>query len=152
METGHWVYQSDFVIDDWYGFVYRITNLLNGREYIGKKAFFNTTKRKRKGRKNRKTFKTESDWKEYMSSSDYLKEDIEKLGKDNFSFDIIELCKTKGDLTYREIEIQWAEKVLESTFDNGEKKYYNKAIGNIRYGLSKHALEAKKENDSRSKN
>ena len=44
-----------------YGFVYKITNILNGREYIGRKYF--VQKRKPKGGKRRVT--SESDWKKY---------------------------------------------------------------------------------------
>ncbi|HET8686641.1 MAG TPA: hypothetical protein VFM18_08255, partial [Methanosarcina sp.] len=45
------------------GFVYRITNLIDGRMYLGKKSFFSTKTVTVKGKK--KKTKVESDWKKY---------------------------------------------------------------------------------------
>jgi hypothetical protein len=144
MDTGHWEYPDDFDPDDWFGFIYRITNLITQQEYIGRKQFNNRRRKKVKGRRNRKVVVSDSDWKSYMSSSDYVKADIEQLGKENFRFEIIELCKTKGDMVYREIEQQWDEKVLEARLPNGEPKYYNRSIGNIRFTLSEYLQEARR--------
>ena len=51
-------------IGDFFGFVYRITNLQSGRQYIGRKYFYQ--KRKPKGSKRRVT--SESDWKRYTEA------------------------------------------------------------------------------------
>ena len=51
-------------IDDFYGFVYNITNLTNKRQYIGRKYFW--SHRKPPGKKRR--VKKESDWKKYYGS------------------------------------------------------------------------------------
>lgn len=96
---------------EYYGFVYEITNLLSGRKYIGKK-FFWSIKRKQVN-KVRKRIKVESDWKEYWSSSDELKSDIERLGKSNFKREIIHLCKNKGTTNYFEAKEQFVKGVLE---------------------------------------
>ena len=60
-----WMYEGNpFTSDDigdYYGFVYRITNTTNGKQYIGRKYF--TQKRKPKGGKRKVT--SESDWKRY---------------------------------------------------------------------------------------
>lgn len=37
MDIGHWQFKYEFDPAEWYGFVYRITELDTGREYIGKK-------------------------------------------------------------------------------------------------------------------
>lgn len=142
MDLGHWIFadsvqEENFNADDWFGFIYRVTNLTNGMEYIGKKQFQTHTRKIVKGRKNRKRVSKESNWKEYMTSSTHVHEAIENEGKDNFKFEIIELCKTKGDLTYREVELQWEEKVLETMLPNGDFKYYNKAIGNVKFRHSR---------------
>lgn len=132
---GHW--ESDhFCPDDWYGFIYRITNVLDGRQYIGRKNFTHTTRKKVKGRKNRKKVITEAQWRYYTSSSKQINKEIEEFGKDRFKFEIIELCLTKGDLTYRESEIQWNEKVLSAKLPTGEFKYYNRMIGAVKFRLS----------------
>lgn len=110
-----WYYNNekfDEDITNYVGFVYCITNLLSGRRYIGKK-FFWSTKRKQVN-KVRKRIKVESDWKEYWSSSDELKQDVEKLGKENFSREILHLCKNKGTANYLEAKEQFQREVLEN--------------------------------------
>ena len=61
-------------IGDFFGFVYRITNKVNGRIYIGRKYFY--AFRTPKGKKRKQ--KQESDWKKYYGSCPELKEDIKK--------------------------------------------------------------------------
>ena len=77
-------FTSDDVGDN-YGFVYNITNLTNGRQYIGRKYFW--SHRKPPGKKTE--VKKESDWKKYYGSCPELKEDIERLGRQNFSRTIL---------------------------------------------------------------
>jgi hypothetical protein len=103
-----------------YGFVYEITNLNNGKKYIGKKFFW----RKKTFQKNLKRKKkiVESDWKDYYGSSELLLEDIVEVGRDNFERVILKLCKTKSECSYFEAKYQFDRKVLESD------KYYNKWI------------------------
>jgi hypothetical protein len=38
-----WICPEDFNPEDYTGFVYKITNLTNGKFYIGKKSFFHNT-------------------------------------------------------------------------------------------------------------
>lgn len=108
-----WLYNNEIIDSpgEYYGFVYIITNLLSGRRYIGKK-FFWSTKRKQVN-KVRKRFKVESDWKEYWSSSDELKQEVAILGKANFKREIIHLCKNKGTTNYLEAKEQFVKEVLE---------------------------------------
>ena len=98
---------------DIYGFVYLITNIENGRKYIGKKFFW----RKKilpvtKTRKRRKHTQVESDWKSYYGSSEELNSDIEKYGKDNFRREILHICKTKGECGYLEAKEQFVRDAL----------------------------------------
>ncbi len=105
-----WFYQglifTSDMIDDHVGFVYIITNRLNGKKYIGKKTFFNTRRVKIKNKKNRKIKVTESDWKDYYGSSPILQKDIDQFGKLNFSREILHLCKTKSMTSYLEVKEQ----------------------------------------------
>ena len=122
-----WIYEQKPVLElpeDVVGFVYQITNITNGRMYIGKKlAKFKRSRRPLKGRKNKRRYKVDSDWQDYYGSSDELTIDIKKLGKEHFKREILFYCYSKAELSYIEAREQFARKVLES--DN----YYN---GHIR--------------------
>lgn len=112
-----WTYEGkEFIpkmVGDWYGFVYRITNLRTGHDYVGRKYFKSKRKLKPlKGRKNKRIRIVETDWQEYWGSSKRLLEDIEILGKDKFTREIIYLCKTRGETNYMEAKIQFDEDVL----------------------------------------
>ena len=104
-------------IGDNYGFVYIITNLSNNKKYIGKKFFYSSKTKQVKGKK--KKVKVFSDWENYYGSNSELKNDVETLGKELFSREIIHLCKSKGAAGYLEAKEQFNRNVLESD------DYYN---------------------------
>ncbi len=111
-------------LDKYFGFVYCITNTLNGRQYLGKKFLWKDKKLKPlKGKKNKRHFKVETDWKNYWGSSKELLEDIEKHGKKNFEREILLHCETKWGCAYYEAKMQFD---LEVLFD---KHWYNNYIG-----------------------
>ena len=127
-----WLYENTQISElpeDCVGFVYLITNNLTGRRYIGKKlAKFSRTTYKvvklKNGNKKRKRIrsKIDSDWQTYWSSSDELNKDIELLGEDNFTREILFYCRSKAECTYVEAREQFSRKVLESD------DYYNGQI------------------------
>ena len=123
----HWIYEDKPVKDlpdDCVGFVYEITNIANGRKYIGKKlAKFKKSRPPLKGRKNKRRYKVESDWRDYFGSNDELLSDIEKDGKQRIQREILFYCKSKAELSYVEAREQFNRKVLETD------EYYN---GHIR--------------------
>lgn len=133
MDTGHWNFHIEFDIEQWHGFIYRISNTITGQQYIGKKAFHSVTRRKVKGKKNRKVIKKESKWREYTGSSTHLNADIEKYGKENFLFEIESLHQTKASLYYAEVEKQVKENVLREKIKDGINKYYNRQIGSVKF-------------------
>jgi len=111
---------KDFIeeqIQDNYGFVYLITNLTNGRKYIGKKFFYSARTKQVKGKK--KKIKVSSDWQTYYGSSDILKQDVLQLGHDNFNREILHLCQSKGECGYLEAKEQFVRGVMETD------DYYN---------------------------
>ena len=115
--------------DDCIGFVYIIVNTVTGRKYIGKKlAKFSKTSYKvikqKNGVKKKKKIKSkvESDWQTYYGSNDVLNEDVNTLGKDKFTREILFYCNSKAQCSYIEAREQFTHKVLEST------DYYNGQI------------------------
>jgi hypothetical protein len=128
-----WTYKGneiDKILDDYEGFVYLITNTTTGQKYIGKKlAKFKTTKPPLKGKKNKRRGTKESDWREYYGSSDRLNADVATLGADNFTREILYLCKGRGEMSYIEAREQFDRRVLETD------EYYNGII-NVRVGGS----------------
>ena len=106
-------------IDSFFGFVYRITNLQTGKQYIGRKYF--TSSRKPRGGKRKVT--TESDWKCYYGSSKELKEDVKELGRSVFRREIISLHRTKGWVNYEETRQLFLNNVLSE-----DENYYNSNI------------------------
>ena len=125
--TNNWTYEGKVIneLPEWVtGFVYQITNTTNGRMYIGKKlARFKRSRKPLKGRVNKRRYTVDSDWKDYYGSSDDLTIDVNKLGKDKFTREILFYCKSKAELSYVEAREQFARKVLETN------DYYN---GHIR--------------------
>ena len=127
--TTTWFYNNqpvETLPDDCVGFVYMITNITSQRKYIGKKiAKFSKTTYKtvklKNGTKKKKKIrnKVDSDWQDYYGSSPELTKDVELLGKDNFSREILYYCKSKSECSYIEAREQFSRQVLES------KDYYN---------------------------
>ena len=127
-----WTYKGQEVIElpeDCIGYVYIITNLTNNKKYIGKKlakfakTTYKTIKLKNGTKKKKKIrSKVDSDWKEYWGSSPNLQADINTLGKENFTREILHYCKSKAETSYIEAREQFDRKVLESN------EYYNGQI------------------------
>ena len=111
-------------IGDYYGFVYHIINNTNGRKYIGRKYFWKFRTPKGKKRK----VKSESDWKKYYGSCPELKEEIGKVGRENFSRIILSLHHTKGKTNFEETRQLFAHNVLTESLDDGTPRYYNSNI------------------------
>jgi len=111
-------------------FVYLITNKISGMMYVGKKlAKFKITKPPLKGKKNKRRSTKESDWREYWGSSDRLNADVEQLGPENFTREILHFCPSRGIASYLEAREQFERRVLETD------DYYNGII-NVRIGGS----------------
>jgi hypothetical protein len=99
-----WIYKQNKIDEellvDYTSFVYCITNITNGKMYIGKKSLKFKKTKVVKGKKKRSLI--ESDWKTYYGSNKNLHQDIELLGENNFKREILRLCKTKGEASYFE--------------------------------------------------
>jgi len=120
-----WVYKTGDIYEDivaipdnYYGFVYMITNVTNDKKYIGKKLFYSQKTKQVKGKK--KKYKVESDWKDYFGSNEELLSDVQLLGKNKFFREILKFCCNKGECSYYEAKYQFEYDVLLNP-----KMYYN---------------------------
>ena len=111
-------------IGDFFGFVYLITNLESGKQYIGRKYF--TQCRKHRGSRRKRT--SESNWKAYYGSSKELNGDRKRLGSDSFTREILSTHATAGRVNYEETKQLFLNNVLQETLDDGTPKYYNSNI------------------------
>lgn len=118
---------TDWIFDDsidplvFEGFVYLITHLPSGRLYVGKKSVW----QRRRGKK-----KAEAKWRDYWSSSTYVKELVKRDGKEAFRREVLHWCLTKTDLSYMEVEEQISRDVLRAIGSDGERLYLNRNIMN----------------------
>lgn len=108
-----WLYNNEEfseLPENYYGFVYLITNNSSSRKYYGKKLFYSQKQRQVKGKK--KKYKVESDWKSYYGSNEELSNDINQHGVESFTRVILKLCRTKGECSYFEAKYQFENDVL----------------------------------------
>ena len=87
-----------------YGFIYIITNMINGKKYIGQKMF-------------------KYNWQNYLGSGTHIKYAIKKYGKENFNREIVAIVYSKEELN--ELEIEFIK--LHNAVNNDE--YYNLSTG-----------------------
>jgi hypothetical protein len=125
--------------ENYFGFVYEITNNLNGRKYIGRKVYWTKNTPRKIVVKDMTNpgwcpdHWKESDWKRYISSSKDLKADIYEHGMENFTFKILHQWKSSTALRYMECKVQWQRKVLESTayYNNWIEEFKGPAPGEV---------------------
>jgi len=149
----NWLYEIDNIKTsiaeniqtEYFGFIYKITNLESGRFYVGKKSFV-YNKKKKLGKKEMaampitrgraittKVEQVDSGWQKYWSSSKELQSDVKQLGEDKFERLILQLCMTKKQLTYFEMYYQMRENVLHipSYNDNILGKFFRKDFATL---------------------
>jgi len=115
------------------GFIYLITQISNKKKYIGRKLLTAAATKTVNGVK--KKYRKESDWKDYWSSSPWLKTYIETNGESDFTREILVFCYGKAEMTYAEEKIQYSLGVLESPHwsnDNIRSKQYRKWVNNYK--------------------
>ena len=80
-------------------------------KYIGKKVFYTIRRTKVPGKVRRKIVKKESNWREYLSSSEVVAEKLASGGK-LVRREILHLCETRGEATYLEAKEMFCRSVL----------------------------------------
>ena len=118
-----WFYYNtteEFKLDnaeDYFGFVYLITHNSTGRKYIGKKFFTKAGTRQIKGKK--KKIRKTSDWESYWGSNAELKAEVTKNGEEQYTREILHLCKSRSECSYWETwEIFNRHALLSNSFFN----------------------------------
>lgn len=95
------------------GFVYIIEHIPSGKYYIGKKNLFSKkTLPPPKGQRAKRKILKESDWKSYMSSNNWIKEQVSLGNESQFKKTIIQFCFSQKSLTYYELYWQFKYNVL----------------------------------------
>jgi hypothetical protein len=118
-------------VEDFEGFVYKVTEIDTKKFYIGKKAFWKIRKLKPlKGKINGRNKKVETDWKTYNTSNKYLQEKM-KQNPENYSLEIISLCKNKTERALKETYYQ-----INEYLTGNWKDMYNECI-NMRVRIRK---------------
>jgi hypothetical protein len=116
-----WFYKdvefTEELIGNSFGFVYCITNLTNNRKYIGKKLFTKAGRKQTKGKI--KKIRVTSDWMAYYGSNIELQNDVKTLGAGLFHREILFLCATRSECSYRETNEIFSRGVLLT------ENYYN---------------------------
>ena len=127
-DEGCWLYKEECFeknLEEIFGYIYLITNKLDGKIYVGKKQFTHRkktalSKKARVGtRKRINITQVDSGWQSYWGSSKPLLNDIQLLGKENFTREILMFCSNKSQLSYYEVVNQIKYKVLECPSYNG---------------------------------
>ena len=118
-----WFYYNtpeEFKLDDaegYFGFVYLITHNPTGRKYIGKKFFTKAGTRQIKGKK--KKIRKTSDWETYWGSNTELQAEVTKNGEEQYTREILHLCKSRSECSYWEtFEIFSRQALLSDSYYN----------------------------------
>ena len=132
-----WLWEGNHIKDEdipenAVGFIYTIEHIPTGKYYIGKKNL----KAKRtlpplKGKKRKRKVIKESDWRKYMSSNQWIKEEVSNGGEENFKKKILQFCHSAKALTYYELHWQFKYNVLadeNSLNDNLLGKFFRKDL------------------------
>ena len=131
-----WLWEGNHIKDEEVpenavGFIYMIQHIPTGKYYIGKKNLFSKrTLPPLKGMKRKRKVIKESDWKSYMSSNQWIKEEA-SVDVTAFKKKILQFCYSAKSLTYYELYWQMKYNVLadeNSLNDNLLGKFFRKDL------------------------
>ena len=131
-----WLWEGNHIKDEEVpenavGFIYMIEHIPTGKYYIGKKNLWaKRTLPPLKGMKRKRKIIKESDWKSYMSSNQWIKEEA-SVDVTAFKKKILQFCYSAKSLTYYELYWQMKYNVLadeNSLNDNLLGKFFRKDL------------------------
>ena len=96
----------EIIMEECYGYIYKTTNMINGKAYIGMKRL-------------------DCKHKDYLGSGKIFKRALDKYGKENFVKEILAFAKTKEELTQLEYEY------IKHHDAYNSQDYYNVASGGL---------------------
>jgi hypothetical protein len=140
---------TDDIPENAHGFIYRIVHIPTGRFYIGKKALTSSRTKKigkrelvkiKEERKangvsgrlpSKRVVKSDSDWMDYYSSNDWIKDEVKAGKREEFRREILRFCHSKKNLSYWETWWQFHYDVLRnnaSINDNISGRWFRKDV------------------------
>ena len=131
-----WLWEGNHIKDEEVpesavGFIYMIEHIPTGKYYIGKKNLWaKRTLPPLKGTKRKRKIIKESDWKSYISSNQWIKEEA-SADVTAFKKKILQFCYSAKSLTYYELYWQMKYNVLadeNSLNDNLLGKFFRKDL------------------------
>lgn len=135
----HWTGREHDPEGSW-GFLYKITNRVSGKMYIGRKQYrlWNGPTGGYKCTDTEGDFFDEDVWKAnnwafYTGSNDEINKEIYWGNIWDFTYEVIAVYKDKLSLHLAEIFEQQGRDVLEALDSNGEYLYYNRNIGGVEF-------------------
>ena len=140
-DQGHWI-GPEVDPERHFGFVYEITHIPSGKKYIGRKQIWKAKQRvsgcrsrvmDRSSAKGNPKCWEEAKWKDYCGSSKNLLSHMAEHDKSEYTFVILEVCVSKGELSYCEARAQWDARVLEDKLPDGTYRYWNGQIQAIKF-------------------
>ena len=118
LDNGHWEFPEQMGVGS--GFIYVVYDRHFRRSYLGRKDYISSTVRH---------VRRESDWRNYMSSSNLLKEMLSNRPRSEFDFICLEQYKAKGTLGYAET---WSLCYAQAPTNN---LWYNKRIEAVSWAV-----------------
>ena len=119
VDLGHWHLREglslpqDFDENPPLGFIYKVTDKVNGKWYIGQKKITKVEKRPPlKGKVRKRKVVKQTDWRTYTSSCNTLKFEILQRDKSEFDFEILHFVDCKWMLSYVELWYQMHYKAM----------------------------------------
>jgi hypothetical protein len=139
MEGTHWNLVKGFAdrfegprldTTEWFGFIYKVTFLLSGEKYVGKKSFHRTT---RTGR-----IVGPSNWRKYGTSCDKIHDILTHYGHHVLAWEIVMLCPTRAMMSHAESNIIQKADAITAVDEHGYPLYYNKRCEAVKWVTPKY--------------
>ena len=116
-----WIGLPENITEEHFSIIYKITNKLTNKKYVGKCQLWSTIKKPPlKGKTRKRKVTKPSNYLNYYGSSEELTKEVEQYGKDNYIREVLDIASCKWDASYKELLYQIKYNVIQSEdFYNG---------------------------------